>query len=75
MLAGGIATAFMLYAVAFLLTEYTFMSLWLYLFVAVVVLFPDISPLLMTAVGFGGGFSVYGLWCMSRIGRIGSTDS
>lgn len=82
-IAGGIGVVFMLYSVAFLLTEYTFMTIWLFGYVALTVLVPDVSPLILTAIGYGGGFCVYGIYCSGRgrtpaplsSGEQGSTGS
>lgn len=66
--AGGIGTVFMLYAIAFLLQEYIPITIWLYLVAAVTILLPGVSPLLTFAVGFGVGFTLFGLYC-NRYGR------
>lgn len=64
-LAAGLAMVFMLYAVAFLLNEYSFIIVWLSLFAAAVLFLPGIPPLIMAAVGFGGGFLLYGIYSIT----------
>ncbi|POR00261.1 hypothetical protein AU468_09805 [Alkalispirochaeta sphaeroplastigenens] len=66
--AAGFATVFLLYAVAFLLTEYIPITIWLYLVAMITILLPGVSPMLIVAGGFGAGFVVYGLYC-NAIGR------
>ncbi len=57
----GMAVVFMLYQVSFLFNEYTFIMLWLLLFSAFSLLFPLFTPLVMTSIGFGGGFIIFGI--------------
>ncbi|MFW6363821.1 MAG: hypothetical protein ACOC0D_08265 [Spirochaeta sp.] len=63
--AAGLAIVFMLYAVAFLLNEYSFIIVWLSLFAAAVLLLPTVPPLIMSAIGFGGGFLLFGVFCVA----------
>ena len=62
-IAGGIGTTFMLYAVAFLLREYMLAALWLYAVTIAAVLLPAVSALVLTAVGVGPGFIIFGVLC------------
>ena len=60
-IAGGFAVVFLLYAVAFLLSEYLLISIGLFLVTSVALLWPTASPLLLLAVGIGGVFIICGL--------------
>jgi hypothetical protein len=60
--AGGIATVYLLYLVVFLLTEYMPITVWLYLFLVATLIAPHIPPLIMTAIGFGVGFILFGIF-------------
>ena len=57
----GMAIVFMLYQVSFLFNEYSFIMLWLFVFSAFSLLFPLFTPLVMTSIGFGGGFIIFGI--------------
>lgn len=60
-IAGGLAVVFLLYAVAFLLSEYLLISIGLFLVTAVALLIPTMSSLLLLAGGIGGVFIVCAL--------------
>ena len=66
---GGFAVVFLLYAVAFLLTEYLPISIGLFLVTILAVVIPTMTPLLLFAGGMGGVFIVCGL--MLRLTSIG----
>lgn len=66
-LSAGMAMVLMLYAVAFLLNEYSFIIVWLSLFAAAVLILPAIPPLIMAACGFGGGFLLYGIYSLTIV--------
>lgn len=66
---GGFAVVFLLYAVAFLLTEYLPISIGLFLVTILAVAIPALAPLLLFAGGIGGVFIICGL--MLRFSSIG----
>ncbi len=66
---GGFAVVFLLYAVAFLLTEYLPISIGLFLVTILAVVIPTLAPLLLLAGGMGGVFILCGL--MLRFSSIG----
>lgn len=71
-IAVGMAVVLMLYAVSFMLNEYALIILWLFLYALAVLLLPDAPSLVMAAVGFGGGFMLYGVYCVTLAHRHGS---
>ena len=66
---GGLAVVFLLYAVAFLLTEYLPISIGLFLVTILAVVIPTLAPLLLFSGGMGGVFIVCGL--LLRFSSIG----
>jgi hypothetical protein len=68
-IAFGMALIYSHYLVAFLLYEYVPMIIWLVGLAVVAVFLPAISPLFLVAIGFGGGFIWYGLYCIMKKGK------
>ena len=68
-IAFGMALIYSHYLVAFLLNEYLPIIIWLVVVALVVVFLQTVPSLIMVAVGFGGGFIWYGVYCIMKKGK------